>query len=447
MKTHKKHIMKKPRTLKKWGGAAASGAERFKCPFCDKTYSAISNIYPHCQTKHRDRPMVMLTYDNTVIREGESAPAAAAAPAPRADDEIERFKCPYCDKTYSAMTNIYGHCERRHRQPRPRLTYANTVVRVRIADLLAANSPGPIPVQMRLAAAAAMSPAVAAASASRAVAASASRAQQLAAVRPIPVAAVAASALAAAAAPGRVGPIVSRSGTLLSNPYYITNPVMIPNFPTSDGKLQRSSKYMDWIEMDEKNVLDVLNEDPNTLAFKIGGSFCVITKDELFTLMNNPDSIKYECDKICDYASDGLKGISDSVMKAVPYLSIGSFSQFQGLVSFSDLWHIIVSQQPQPQAYELVEVHRPRMLSTASHNFLFGSGLAGARAVSAAHCQAGQDATLYEIRILPINTTPSRDSRAATTIQRVTRGHRSRRATNRSPSNSSHRSRRGGGGF
>jgi len=184
---------------------------------------------------------------------------------------------------------------------------------------------------------------------------------------------------------------------------------------------------MDWINIEEKNVLDALNGDPNALAFKINGSFCVITKDELFTLMNNPDSIKYECNRICKFDEDGLGGITQSAEKGVPYLSLGSFSQFQGLVSFFHLWHIVVSQQPQQsQAYELVDAHRPHMLSMASHNFLFGPGAAGARAVSAAHCQAGQDATtVYEIRILPIHT-HSR-SRAATMIQRIVRGHRSRR--------------------
>jgi hypothetical protein len=184
---------------------------------------------------------------------------------------------------------------------------------------------------------------------------------------------------------------------------------------------------MDWLDMEEKNVLDALNEIPDNLAFKLEDSFCVITKGELFTLMNNPDSIKYECNRVCEFSKDGLSGISASAMKSVPYFSIGAFSMFQGLISFSDLWHIVVSQQSQlPQAYELVDAHRPHMASIASHNFLFGPGAAGARAVSAAHCQAGQDASdLYEIRILPI-ASRSR-SRAATTIQRLVRGHQTRR--------------------
>jgi hypothetical protein len=410
MKTYKKKYYQKKRTFKKRGGAgaAAHSGERFKCPFCDKTYSAMSNIYIHCENKHPGQPMPRLTHASTVVR-GEAAVTArerseserrsgsrrlerdqfAAANGP------ERFKCPFCDKTYTAITNIYGHCRRKHRGiPMVRLTYDNTIVR----------------------------PGAAAAAPAGDAAAAAPPAPPLAAAVPI----------AAVAAPARVGELISQTGTLRGNSHYITNPVMIPSFPTSGNKLQRNSTYMDWIEMDEKNVLDALNGDPNTLAFKINDLFCVITKTELFTLMNNPDSIKYECNRVCDYSRDGLGGISQSAMKGVPYLSLGSFSQFQGLVSFSDLWHIISSQQPQQsQAYELVEVLRPRMKSTASHNFLFGAGPAGMRAVSAAHCQEGQDATVYEIHILPVHT-HSR-SRAATTIQRLVRGHRSRRTHRNRP--------------
>lgn len=403
MKTYNKKYYKKKRTLKNRGGAGAAADERFKCPFCDKTFSAMSNIYIHCKNKHPDQPMLRLTHASTVVRGAAALSERPSAARWLARDQFvaangpERFKCPFCYKTYTEITNIYGHCRRKHPGiPMVRLTYDNTIVRPAAAD-----AAGP-------------------------AAASRADAPPLPAVVAPPLPVVAAAA-AAAPVPVRAGRVVSRTGTLQGNPHYITNPVMIPNFPTSGSKLQRSSTYMDWIEMEEKNVMDALNGDPNTLAFKIGGSFCVITKDELFTLMNNADSIKYECNRICKFHEDGLSGISQSTMKSVPYLSIGSFSQFQGLVSFSHLWHIISSQQPQQsQAYELVDAHRPHMLSMASHNFLFGPGAAGARAVSAAHCQVGQDAsTVYEIRILPIHT-HSR-SRAATTIQRIVRGHQTRR--------------------
>jgi transposase-like protein len=388
MKTYNKKYYKKKRTLKKRGGAGAAADERFKCPFCDKTFSAMSNIYIHCKNKHNDQPMPRLTHASTIVRGADAVVPRPSAARWRAREQFvaangpERFKCPFCDKTYTEITNIYGHCRRKHPGiPMIRLTYDNTIVRA---------SPAPA-----VAAPAVAAPVVAAAVAS-----------------PVP-------------APVLTGQVVSQTGTLRGNPHYITNP--IPNFPTSGDILDQRSTYVDWLDMEEKNVLDALNEIPDNLAFKLEDSFCVITKGELFTLMNNPDSIKYECNRVCEFSKDGLSGISASAMKSVPYFSIGAFSMFQGLVSFSDLWHIVVSQQSQlPQAYELVDAHRPHMASIASHNFLFGSGAAGARAVSAAHCQAGQDASdLYEIRILPI-ASRSR-SRAATTIQRLVRGHRSRR--------------------
>jgi len=416
MKTYKKKYHQKKRTFKKRGGAGASadrGDERFKCPYCDRTFTSMSNIYSHCRTIHTDRPKPTLTRATTIVRGADAVPVRPSAARWLARDQFvaangpERFKCPFCHKTYTEITNIYGHCRRKHPGiPMVRLTYDNTIVRPPADPARPVAAPAPPAPRLASAAAAAAAPA-----------------------RPVAAAAAAAAAAVpvAAAAPVRAGRIVTRTGTLQGNRDYITNPVMIPNFPTSDSKLQRNSTYMDWIEMEDKNVLDALNGDPNTLAFKINDLFCVITKDELFTLMNNPDSIKYECNRICKFDEDGLGGIRQSAEKGVPYLSIGSFSQFQGLVSFFDLWYIISSQQPQQsQAYEFVELPRPPMLSMASHNFLFGPGAAGERAVSAAHCQAGQDAsTVYEIRILPIHT-HSR-SRAATTIQRIVRGHRSRR--------------------
>ncbi len=199
-----------------------------------------------------------------------------------------------------------------------------------------------------------------------------------------------------------VGKVVSGTG-LASNPNYTYNPAQIPVFPPSDHELDDSATYMDLIDFKEKNVLSALIGSPDTLVFKMTSKFYIITKSKLFELMNDPDLIKYECAKICDFATDGLKKISDSAMQDVPYLSTGSLGMIPGLVSFSHLRHIIVSQQPQQsQAYELVDARRPHMLSMASHNFLFGPGSAGARAVSAAHCQTGQDATAYEIRTLPI---------------------------------------------
>ena len=235
----------------------------------------------------------------------------------------------------------------------------------------------------------------------------------------------------------RVDPVVSPTGALQGNMYYNPNGLPAPHFRISESQLDPTSQYMNLIELEEQNVLDSLKADTGNFAFNILGSFYVITAHDLVRIMNNPDAIKYECRDIHDFSSSGLNEISRSAMKDVPYLSISFFTQIQGLVSFFDLWHIIFSQQqPKPRAYELVETQRGRMVSTASHNFLFGSGAAGERAVSAAHCQAGQPLTpVYEFRILPIIT----HSRAVTTLQRVVRGHQSRRRNRRRRSNSPRR--------
>ena len=201
-----------------------------------------------------------------------------------------------------------------------------------------------------------------------------------------------------------VGSVVSRTGNLKGNDEY--NPgqnSFLSPFPLGTTKLDDSDTYWDLIALEDKNVLSALIGSPDTLVFKINRNFLVITKSDLFKLMNDSTSIKYECSNVCSFETDGLRGISQNSMKSVPYLSLGSFSQFQGLVSFSHLWHIISSPRQQSQAYELVDASRSKMLSISSHEFLFGHGAAGVRAVSAAHCQEGQDAsTVYEIHILPI---------------------------------------------
>jgi len=253
----------------------------------------MSNIYIHCENKHPGQPMPRLTYATTVVRGADAVAARERSEYERrsgarwlARDQFvaangpERFKCPFCDKTYSAITNIYSHCRRNHSGlPMVRLTYDNTIVRPGAADAAAADAPVP-PVG-----------AVAALADDAALAADAapvsyraaqihrdlarirqerqnlvhSQARALAAADaapapPPPPPAAAAPPVAAMAAPARVGRLISQTGTLRGNSHYITNPVMIPNFPTSGNKLQRNSTYLDWIEGDDKNVLDALTE-------------------------------------------------------------------------------------------------------------------------------------------------------------------------------------------
>ena len=211
------------------------------------------------------------------------------------------------------------------------------------------------------------------------------------------------------------------------------NPALLPitNLPVSGNKLSDEDTYLDLIDGDTKHVLESLNTDPSNFAFKVHNDFYVISKDDILNVMSDANNIKYECSAVHDFSVSGFRAIETSAIKNVPYLSIRSLGiTVQGLVSFFDLWNASKSQY---RAYELVRTER-RLLSTASHDFLYGTGrTAGERAVSSAHCQDGQDAYVYELRVLPMDE--SKSKQAASRIQRVFRGHMSRK------------SKKGGGGY
>jgi hypothetical protein len=124
--------------------------------------------------------------------------------------------------------------------------------------------------------------------------------------------------------------------------------------------------------------------------------------------MNDANNIKYECPYV---------GFMRDIKKNVPYLSINSFGVIvQGAVSLFDLWNAIRSPN---RAYELVRTGI-ELPSTASHGIVYNEG----DRTSASHCQDGQNANVYELRILPIDPR----IKAATKIQSVLRGHMTRKS-------------------
>jgi hypothetical protein len=201
------------------------------------------------------------------------------------------------------------------------------------------------------------------------------------------------------------------TGSLHHNVDY--NPALLPapQFSVSKGRLYRDSTYYDLIDGEDKRVLDALVEDPTSLAFKVHTVFYVISERDMNNIMNDPNVIKYECLKV-----DSMS----SIERRVPYFSMNSIGiPSQGAVPLFDLWTATHSPN-KVRTYELVKTAR-RLPSTASHNVLYNSG---AR-MSAAHCQAGQDVNVYELRILPVDSR-SKASATATRIQSAIRGHQSR---------------------
>ena len=192
------------------------------------------------------------------------------------------------------------------------------------------------------------------------------------------------------------------------------NPALLPapQFSVSKEKVYRDSTYYDIYTGYDTRVLDALDEDPTAFVFNVNKQFYVISGSDLTTVMNDPNVIKYECLSVDSMAR---------IERRVPYLSMNSIGiQSQGAVPFFDLWTAVHSGN---RTYELVKTAR-RLPSTASHNVLYNSG---AR-MSAAHCQAGQDADVYELRILPVDREHSRRSATAIKIQKVIRGRQTRKA-------------------
>ena len=187
-----------------------------------------------------------------------------------------------------------------------------------------------------------------------------------------------------------------------------------PHFSVSKEKVFRDSEYFDFIDGVDKRVLDALDEDPTAIVFNVNKQFYVISASDLTNLMNDPDFIKYECLQVDSMAN---------IERSVPYFSMNSMGiPSQGAVPFFHLWTAVHSGN---RTYELVKTAR-QLPSTASHNVLYNRG----NRMSAAHCQAGQDAHVYELRTLPVDREHSRRS-AAIKIQKVVRGYRTRARTNR----------------
>ena len=199
------------------------------------------------------------------------------------------------------------------------------------------------------------------------------------------------------------------TGSLHHNVDY--NPALLPapQFSVSKGRLYRDSTYFELIEGKDKHVLDALDEDPTAFVFSVNKQFYVISASDLTNLMNDPNVIKYEC-----LREDSMANIE----RSVPYFSMNSIGiQSQGAVPYFHLWTAVHSGN---RTYELVKTAR-RLPSTASHNILYNRE----NALSSAHCQAGQDAYVYELRILPVDSR-SKASATATRIQSAIRGHQSR---------------------
>lgn len=170
-------------------------------------------------------------------------------------------------------------------------------------------------------------------------------------------------------------------------------------FPISDNMLYQSDtyEYYDLLELQIRNVLEALREDPDAIALKVNRTYYVASIHDIERVANDKNYIQYECPVLVDLNVN--QPDLAQVIKAEPYLSINGMGvQLGGVVPLFDIWSAIKTGH---RAFELVGTRRV-LLSTASHHVMFNYG----SLVSSNHCQSGIPATVYELQRLRIAINP-----------------------------------------
>jgi hypothetical protein len=186
----------------------------------------------------------------------------------------------------------------------------------------------------------------------------------------------------AAPAPAHVVPQV-----LKNNKNYKPHTLPAPQFSVSEKKVTPDSTYYDLFELADKRVFDKLLVDPTAVVFYVNKKFYCLSASSMMELMNEAQNITYDCQRV---------GSMANINRSVPYFSINKMGiETRGAVPFFHLWTAMHSKN---RTYELVNTKR-RLISTASHAVLYNNE----NLVSAAHCQAGQDADVFELRIMPVD--------------------------------------------
>jgi hypothetical protein len=167
-------------------------------------------------------------------------------------------------------------------------------------------------------------------------------------------------------------------------------------------------EYHDVMELRDRDVLEALEEDPDAIALRVNRTYYVISIDNVVSIANNNNFIKYECPILVDL--DVNQRDLAQVIKTEPYLSInGMGMHLTGVVPLFDIWSAIKSGH---RAFELVAMSR-ELVSTASHHVMFNYG----SVVSSNHCQSGIPATVYEVRRLRREDAPRIKRRKQFTIK------------------------------
>jgi hypothetical protein len=204
------------------------------------------------------------------------------------------------------------------------------------------------------------------------------------------------------------------TGELADNAEYNATLARPPKiFPISDNMLYQSDtykyEYHDMMELQDRIVLEALEEDPDAIALKVNRTYYVVSIHDIVRVANNKNYIQYECPIVVDL--DVNQSDMERVIKNEPYFSIhGMGTQLAGVVPLFDIWSAIKSGY---RAFELVGTRR-LLQSTATHHVMFKYG----KIISSNHCQSGIPATVYELQMLRIANKPRRKTRKTRKINR-----------------------------
>lgn len=198
--------------------------------------------------------------------------------------------------------------------------------------------------------------------------------------------------------PNDIPMLMENDGRLKYNLRYApSSSVFIAEAP-SNVHIDRNFMIMDMITLDEVSVQSHLDENPDNVVFKISNNSYVATSKERIKMeLKKGSNIKYEC-------LHARRMNADSVVETTPYFALRSIGCTNGgVVSYESMWRLLHSPD---RVFRIANLSPPIELKyTASHSayYLANYGIYQDLWVSAAHCQEGQNETLYELQTIPLS--------------------------------------------
>jgi hypothetical protein len=139
-------------------------------------------------------------------------------------------------------------------------------------------------------------------------------------------------------------------------------------------------------------LIELMNENPDLVAFKFKDNFNTIEKTTLKKMvdLNNPENdIFYECRKV-DPGFNLYRGLAN-VVQEYPLLNLRSIGLLSGgYISYKYILDVINGTN---RYFLIYDPNKTNLQSVVSDKILNHNG----GHVSASHCQAGQEGKLYEM--------------------------------------------------